>query len=75
MGWALNSVYLFLQKEYHLKRKSNVQGKMMKKHTSFSTSYGYLQCHEPGLRFMTLYRRQGSRSSPWKEMQKCKMVV
>ena len=28
-----------------------------------------------GMRFMTLYRRQGSRPSPWKEMQKSKMVV
>ena len=28
-----------------------------------------------GLRFVTLYRRQGSRPSPWKEMQKSKMAV
>ena len=28
-----------------------------------------------GLRFMTLYRRQGSRPSPRKEMQKSKMAV
>ena len=28
-----------------------------------------------GWRFMTLYRRQGSRPSPWKEMQKSKMAV
>ena len=28
-----------------------------------------------GRRFMTLYRRQGSRPSPWKEMQKSKMAV
>ena len=28
-----------------------------------------------GMRFMTLYRRQGSRPSPWKEMQKNKMAV
>ena len=28
-----------------------------------------------GRRFMTLYRRQGSRPSPKKEMQKGKMVV
>ena len=28
-----------------------------------------------GLRFVTLYRRQGSRPSPWKEMQKSKMSV
>ena len=28
-----------------------------------------------GQRFMTLYRRQGSRPSPWKEMQKSKMAV
>ena len=28
-----------------------------------------------GMRFMTLYRRQGSRPSPWKEMQKSKMAV
>ena len=28
-----------------------------------------------GWRFMTLYRRQGSRPSQEKEMQKCKMVV
>ena len=28
-----------------------------------------------GLRFVTLYRRQGSRLSPWKEMQKSKMAV
>ena len=26
-------------------------------------------------RFVTLYRRQGSRPSPWKKMQKSKMVV
>ena len=28
-----------------------------------------------GMRFMTLYRRQGSRSSPWKKMHKTKMAV
>ena len=28
-----------------------------------------------GWRFMILYRRQGSRSSPWEEMQKSKMAV
>ena len=28
-----------------------------------------------GWRFMTLYRRQGSRPSPWKKMQKSKMAV
>ena len=28
-----------------------------------------------GLRFVTLYRRQGSRPSPEKEMQKSKMAV
>ena len=28
-----------------------------------------------GRRFMTLYRRQGSRPSPWKRMQKSKMTV
>ena len=28
-----------------------------------------------GLRFVTLYRRQGSRPSPWKKMQKSKMAV
>ena len=28
-----------------------------------------------GWRFMTLYRRQGSRPSPWKRMQKSKMAV
>ena len=28
-----------------------------------------------GRRFVTLYRRQGSRPSPWKEMQKSKMAV
>ena len=28
-----------------------------------------------GQRFMTLYRRQGSRPSPLKEMQKSKMAV
>ena len=28
-----------------------------------------------GLRFVTLYRRQGSRTSPRKEMQKSKMAV
>ena len=28
-----------------------------------------------GMRFVTLYRRQGSRPSPWKEMQKSKMAV
>ena len=28
-----------------------------------------------GQRFVTLYRRQGSRPSPWKEMQKSKMAV
>ena len=28
-----------------------------------------------GQRFMTLYKRQGSRPSPWKEMQKSKMTV
>ena len=28
-----------------------------------------------GLRFVTLYRRQGSRPSPWKEMQKSKIAV
>ena len=28
-----------------------------------------------GMRFVTLYRRQVSRSSPWKEMQKSKMAV
>ena len=27
------------------------------------------------MRFVTLYRRQGSRPSPWKEMQKSKMAV
>ena len=28
-----------------------------------------------GLRFVTLYRRQGSRPSPWKKIQKTKMAV
>ena len=28
-----------------------------------------------GMRFVTLYRRQGARPSPWKEMQKSKMAV
>ena len=28
-----------------------------------------------GMRFVTLYRRQGSRPSPWKKMQKSKMAV
>ena len=28
-----------------------------------------------GLRFVTLYRRQGSRPSPWKRNQKSKMAV
>ena len=28
-----------------------------------------------GLRFVTLYRRQGSRQSSWKEMQRSKMAV
>ena len=28
-----------------------------------------------GMRFVTLYRRQGSRPSPWKKMQKRKMAV
>ena len=28
-----------------------------------------------GRRFVTLYRRQGSRPSPWKRMQKSKMAV
>ena len=28
-----------------------------------------------GRRFVTLYRRQGSKPSPWKRMQKGKMVV
>ena len=28
-----------------------------------------------GMRFMTLYRRQGSRPSPWKRNQKSKMAV
>ena len=28
-----------------------------------------------GMRFMTLYRRQRSRPSPWKKMQKSKMAV
>ena len=28
-----------------------------------------------GMRFVTLYRRQGSRPSPWKEIQKSKMAV
>ena len=28
-----------------------------------------------GMRFMTLYRRQGLRPSPWKRMQKSKMAV
>ena len=28
-----------------------------------------------GMRFMTLYRRQGSRPSPWNRMQKSKMAV
>ena len=28
-----------------------------------------------GWRFVTLYRRQGSRPSPWKRMQKSKMAV
>ena len=28
-----------------------------------------------GMRFVTLYRRQGSRPSPWKEMQTSKMAV
>ena len=28
-----------------------------------------------GLRFVTLYRRQGSRSSPWKRNEKSKMAV
>ena len=35
-----------------------------------------IQCQmNYGWRFMTLYRRQGSRSSPKKEMQKIKMAV
>ena len=28
-----------------------------------------------GLRFVTLYRRQGSRPSPWKRKEKSKMAV
>ena len=28
-----------------------------------------------GMKFMTLYRRQGSRSSPWKRNEKRKMAV
>ena len=28
-----------------------------------------------GMRFVKLYRRQGLRPSPWKEMQKSKMAV
>ena len=28
-----------------------------------------------GMRFVTLYRRQGSRSSPWKRNSKSKMAV
>ena len=28
-----------------------------------------------GIRFVTLYRKQRSRTSPWKEMQKSKMAV
>ena len=28
-----------------------------------------------GMRFVTLYRRQGSRPSPWKKMQKSKISV
>ena len=28
-----------------------------------------------GMRFVTLYRRQGSRLSPWKRMQKSKIAV
>ena len=28
-----------------------------------------------GMRFVTLYRRQGSRPFPWKEMQKSKMAA
>ena len=28
-----------------------------------------------GQRFVTLHRSQGSRSSPWKEMQKSKMTI
>ena len=28
-----------------------------------------------GMRFMTLYRRQGSRPFPWKKMKKSKMAV
>ena len=28
-----------------------------------------------GWRFVTLYRRQGSRPSPWEKMQKSKMAV
>ena len=28
-----------------------------------------------GMRFVTLYRRQGSGPSPWKKMQKSKMAV
>ena len=28
-----------------------------------------------GMRFVTLYRRQGSRTSPWKEIQNRKMAV
>ena len=28
-----------------------------------------------GQRFMTLYRRQGSRPSPWKKRQKSKMAI
>ena len=28
-----------------------------------------------GMRFVTLYRRQGSRPSPWKDMQKKQMAV
>ena len=30
---------------------------------------------ELGMRFVTLYRRQGSRPFPWKEMHKSKMAV
>ena len=34
-----------------------------------------IECLNYGQRFMTLYRRQGSRPSPWKRNAKSKMVV
>ena len=37
---------------------------------------GLIEClMNYGLRFVTLYRRQGSRPSPWKRNAKCKMAV